>query len=239
MPMTPENVEECEVLKRLYDLKAPKSVITQAEFAKRYKVGSQSMLWQYLNGRNALNLKVAVKIAAGLGVAVSDFSPRLAREQRDLSAADVAPAPAVQKKIPIISSVQAGDPNGGDVTSREAAIDQGDYVMGDIDMPDECFALVVEGRSMEPLFKEGDIIIIDPTVAPSPGDFVVAARMDPLCDGFETTFKKYRPRRVEAAGNVIFELVPLNPDFPTYDSSVERLNVIGVLAEHRRKYIRY
>ena len=239
MPMTPENLEESAALKRLYDLKAPKSVITQAEFAKRYKVGSQSMLWQYLNGRKALNLKAAVKIAAGLGVAVSDFSPRLSKEQRDISSSNVAPAPALQKKIPIISSVQAGDPNGGDVTSREAAIDQGDYVMADIDMPDECFALVVEGRSMEPLFMEGDIIIIDPTVAPSPGDFVVAARIDPLCDGFETTFKKYRPRRVDAAGNLVFELVPLNPDYPTYDSSLEQLRIIGVLAEHRRKYIRY
>ena len=236
MPMTPENVVESATLKRLFEEKA---TISQKEFAKRFDIGTPGLLWQYLNGRKALNLKVAVKIAAGLGVCVGDFSPRLSKEQRDLAPSNVAPLPVRQKKIPILSSVRAGDPNGGAVSARETAIEEGDYVMGDFEMPDECFALVIEGRSMEPDFREGDVIIVDPTVAPAPGDFVVASREDPIADGFETTFKKYRPRGYSPSGRVIFELTPLNPDFPTYNSEVDKLSIVGVLVEHRRKYRHY
>lgn len=42
---------------------------------------------------------------------------------------------------------------------------------------------------MEPDFVQGDIIIVDPSISPSPGDFVVASRVDPLCGGLEVTFK--------------------------------------------------
>lgn len=236
MSLTPENIAESEALKRLFDEKA---TMSQRKFAKQFDVGTPGLLWQFLNGRKALHLKAAVKIAQGLGVSVSDFSPRLSKEQQALTSSDVRPLRFNQKKIPILSSVRAGDPNGGDVIAREKAIEEGDYVMADVNFPDECFALLIEGRSMEPEFREGDIIIIDPTVSPAPGDFVVAARMDPVADGYETTFKKYRPRGYDATGRVIFELAPLNADFPTYRSDVDRLTIVGVLVEHRRKYRHY
>lgn len=101
---------------------------------------------------------------------------------------------------------------------------------------DECFALTIQGRSMEPDFVQGDIIIVDPSISPSPGDFVVASRVDPLCGGLEVTFKKYRPRSYNSRGQMVFELSPLNPDYPTYVSDADKLTVIAVLVEHRRKF---
>ena len=85
------------------------------------------------------------------------------------------------------------------------------------------FALKIKGDSMEPEFKEGDTIIIDPMVAPHPGEFVIAKNGD-----HEATFKKYR---LKANGS--FELVPLNPDYPTIDSDIQPVKIIGTMIEHR------
>ena len=91
-------------------------------------------------------------------------------------------------------------------------------------------ALVIRGDSMQPEFREGDIIIVDPSVDPQPGDYVVAKNST---EG--ATFKKYRPRGADAAGNRVFELVPLNDDYPTLRSDQEPLQVVGVMVEHRKK----
>ena len=94
------------------------------------------------------------------------------------------------------------------------------------------FALVVDGRSMEPEFHEGDIIVIDPRTTAQPGDFVVAK----LDNAEHATFKKYRSRGVDAAGQPAFELAPLNQDFPTLRVDADNPgHVIGVMVEHRRR----
>lgn len=236
MPLSDTQLKECETLRRLF---TERSTMSQREFAARYKLGTPGNLWQYLHGRRALNLAVAVKIAAGLGVKVEDFSPRLAREQEALSAPNVVPVPGKQKRIPLLSYVQAGGlTDAGQVKDFFTAVEDGDYVTVDAEMPDGCFALKVRGRSMEPDFVEGDIIVVDPGRAPSPGDFVVANRTD-CTDSLETTFKKYRPRGYDEYGREIFELVPLNEDFPTLRSDRGQIRILGVMVEHRRKYYRY
>ena len=95
------------------------------------------------------------------------------------------------------------------------------------------FALDIDGLSMMPEFRPGDRVIVDPEVAPNPGDFVVARN-----GSNQATFKKYRPRGIDQQGNMIFELVPLNDDYPTLRSDTEALIVLGVLMEHRKKYRR-
>lgn len=166
-----------------------------------------------------------------------------------LSSDEAAPTPLVpsnvepvrghMKRIPILSYVEAGDPNGvGQIQARLAALDCGDFIWVDEELPDDCFALRVVGKSMEPEFQEGDILVIDPTIKAVPGDFVIAARMSRSTDDLETTFKKYRPRGYDEHGREIFELIPLNDDYPKYDSRVDRLTITGVLVEHRRSYRR-
>lgn len=141
---------------------------------------------------------------------------------------NVKPAERGLRPIPVISSVQAGA-----LRDMETPYSTGAgyaYEYTDQELSAWAFALDVEGLSMAPEFKPGDRIIVDPEIAPNPGDFVVARN-----GSEQATFKKYRPRGIDAAGNMVFELVPLNDDYPTLRSDTEHLSVIGVVTEHRKK----
>ena len=50
----------------------------------------------------------------------------------------------------------------------------------------------------------------------------------------EATFKKYRPRAVDARGSMVFELVPLNDDYPIIRSDVTPVRIVGTMVEHRK-----
>ena len=73
----------------------------------------------------------------------------------------------------------------------------GEWLTTDQKFSASTFALEIKCDSMLPDFKPGDRIIVDPAVAPQPGDFVVAKNGHD-----EATFKKYRPRATDAAGNI-------------------------------------
>lgn len=129
------------------------------------------------------------------------------------------------KKIPVISYVQAGA-----LANRrpvEAIDDIYEYVLTDSHTSDKAFALKVSGDSMEPDFKEGDVIVIDPEVEPMPGEFIVAANGD-----MEATFKKYRPLFGGSDG-YDFELIPLNNDYPTKKCLAGEVRIVGTMIEHR------
>ena len=82
---------------------------------------------------------------------------------------------------------------------------------------------------MEPDFKVGDVIIIDPHIEPRAGEFVAAINGD-----YEATFKKYRPiGDIDELGRHHFELVPLNSDYPTLSSLKQEIRIIGTMVEHR------
>ncbi|RKP46693.1 S24 family peptidase [Pararobbsia silviterrae] len=132
-----------------------------------------------------------------------------------------------QRRVPVISYAQAGM-----MTEAIDPYDLGqgfDQLMTDIDVSDSAFALEITGVSMLPDFPEGDRVIIDPHIQPQPGDFVVAKNGNE-----EVTFKKYRPRGTNARGAMIFELVPLNDDFPTLNSDRDEMHIVGVMVEHRK-----
>lgn len=54
----------------------------------------------------------------------------------------------------------------------------------------------------------------------------------------EATFKKYRVRGIAVDGSEVFELVPLNDNYPVMRSDEHELTVIGTMVEHRRKFRR-
>lgn len=240
--LTPAQESECKKLKELFIKKSP---LSQKAFALKYGFGTPGNLWQYLNGRRPLNVNFAAKMAKLLGVNIAEFSTRLAAEAEALGIPqgidlNISVAPSRQnKKIPILSYVQAGGLTGqGQVSDKLKAIDVGDYITGDDDLSDDVFAMIVRGRSMTPDFEEGDTVLFAPSISPQPGDFVVAAKADCHVDDPEATFKKYRPRGYDENGHEIFELVPLNEDFPTIYSDKTPCTIIGVLIEHRRRYRR-
>lgn len=73
------------------------------------------------------------------------------------------------RRIPVVLSyVQAGElTEARDVTDLTEDFE---YVLADSDVPETCFALRIDGDSMQPEFKEGDIVIIDPDSCPTPGN---------------------------------------------------------------------
>lgn len=237
MPLTPEQAQECSRLKQLF---LEKSDISQREFVKKYNLGTPANLGQYLQGRRPLNLKIANVMAKALGIEVSDFSPRLAKEISLLKADRAVPYnPPGLKPIPLVAFAPASPfTDTGQLADPRTYIETGDYVLVEEEFPDGTFATKIEGRSMEPDFVEGDIIVIDPSLRPLPGDFVLAQRQSPCSDGAEWTFKKYRPRGINEAGLEVYELTPLNPDFPVLRSDREQCCILGVMVEHRRQYRR-
>lgn len=102
-------------------------------------------------------------------------------------------------------------------------------VFADLDGDSRAFAVWVQGNSMTPEFNEGNLVIIDPDVAPLLGDFVVAKN-----GGEECTFKKYRPRGYKEDGTEIFELVPINEDYATLRSEVSPIHIIGTMIEYQK-----
>ncbi len=142
------------------------------------------------------------------------------------SASNVEPAHADIRHIPVISYVQAGEwtPESS-IRSLEGNIE---YLQTNLDLSSSAFTLIIKGCSMEPEFSEGDAVVIDPNVFPLPGDFVVAKNGED-----EALFKKYRPRGI-IGGNEVFELVPLNDDYPILRSDSSEIRIVGTMMEHRK-----
>lgn len=213
------------------EFKTADAVAQRAQTAPMY-------LSQILNGAksstgNARGVgdKLARKLEEGCGKEIGwmDKPHRPVAAQFD---ENVVPVTMGLRPVPVISSVQAGA-----LRDMESPYPPGAgyaYEYTDQDLSAWAFALDVEGLSMLPDFRPGDRIIVDPDMAPNPGDFVVARN-----GSAQATFKKYRPRGIDAAGNEIFELVPLNEDYPTLRSDTELLSVIGVVTEHRKKLRRH
>ena len=132
-------------------------------------------------------------------------------------------------RVPILSYVQAGQWR--EMCEQATAFDGSlEYVAAGVSVGSCAFGLWVRGNSMEPDFKEGDLLIVDPDEAPKAGDFVIAKN-----GSEEATFKKYRPRGYSEDGKEIFELAPLNDDYATMRSDRQPIQIIGTMVEHRRR----
>ncbi|WP_312159018.1 LexA family transcriptional regulator [Acinetobacter sp.] len=160
--------------------------------------------------------------------ALSNGSARAVSEEYG----NVKPTGKMLRKIPVLDFVQAG-------MWREVAYD-GVHPKGEtyttyegVD-PKAVFSLTIDGMSMAPEFLPGDEIVVDAAKAPVPGSLVIAQETQ---QGVAlTTFKKYRVIGVNEHGVDIIELVPLNPDFPIYNSMQIEISIIGVVVQHHREF---
>jgi len=133
------------------------------------------------------------------------------------------------RTIPVIDFVQAGNWNA--VADPYPPGRGMDILITEQTAGENAFGLLVKGTSMAPDFREDDKIIVDPGVAPQPGDLVVAK----LDAEEEPTFKKYRPRGTDSEGRPLIDLVPLNEDWPTLRIDADHPgHIIGTVIEHRR-----
>ncbi len=198
--------------------------VTQAELARRCNVKPPSVNG-WLNGK-AKFLRGENLLAAAKALNVSQHW--LATGQGEMTAIDtnVSSSTVGDRRIPLINYVQAGKLT--EVTNIND-IGADSWILTDLELSRNAFALEIKGNSMLPDFSEGDRIIIDPDIVPQPGDFVVAKNHKE-----EATFKKYRLKGIDSNGDNIFELIPLNEDYPTLRSDMIPLRIIGTMIEHRK-----
>jgi SOS-response transcriptional repressor LexA len=168
-------------------------------------------------GRHKPRLEQTVKLAAVTGYSLPV----------ELASWNAVPASIGTRRIPLISFEQACVWTGEfDTNNTDNKIE---WLMTDLEHSEQAFSLEIYEESMSPEFRPGDRVIIDPAVTPRPGDFVVATTTEN-----QAIFNKYRPRGLNAAGESVFELVPLNDDFATVRSDLQPTRIIGTMVEHRK-----
>ena len=67
----------------------------------------------------------------------------------------------------------------------------------------------------------------------------------PIADSFESIIarngekgkvvvRKYRPKGLDSSHRMLFELLPLNEDYPVIRSHIDSVELIGTVMEHRK-----
>lgn len=201
--------------------------MTQAELAKKVGIGQSTIAELEKTGNGSSHVPAMAAALKCSAIWLSKGDGRM----DDGFDANVQQVALGMRPYPVISRIQAGALC--EIATPYGPGDGFDVEFGDDDASQWSFFLEIEGDSMLPDFRPGDRVLIDPDVTPRPGDFVAARNTKQ-----EATFKKYRVRGINESGQEVFELVPLNDDYPVMRSDERHLVVIGTMIEHRRKFRR-
>ncbi len=193
--------------------------LTQADIAKTVGVSRVSVsLWE--KGETTPKGMYVTLLAKALKCNVNwlltgQGSPAPEKQNsQETSVISVALKP--QGAFPLISWVQAGGWNDINLTSRYDA----DHYPCPIKCSDNTFLLKVVGKSMNPVFTEGDLIFVDPEVDATNGKYVVA-RLD---DDNQATFKQL----IIEDGHKFLQAV--NPNWPTPIIPINgKCTIVGVV----------
>lgn len=204
-PKTPEEKAESAALKAIFDGKKKELRLNQETFGEALGM-SQAGVSHYLNGMNALNLPVAIKAAAILGVSIEDFSPRLAAQHRGfVENTFIARDYGVKGELPHISWVAAGE-----LSEAENPYPAGhakEWIKTPFDIDDGDYILTVIGQSMYKPdgtgYSDGDYIHVKANLQPTHGEDVIARTPDG-----KATFKRY----TESESGAYLEAI--NEDWP-------------------------
>ena len=131
-------------------------------------------------------------------------------------------APKELQKIPVISWVHAGDFAMAEDPEQLADVEEWVWTMA---KGPNVFALRVEGDSMEPEFREGEIIVVNPHIAWEAGNYVIVKNADG-----EATFKQIKKK------GKMWVLHPLNPKYEDIQVDNRQLYVVGVVVEKLKRY---
>jgi SOS-response transcriptional repressor LexA len=178
--------------------------LSQVDFADLLGISAGAVAnWE--SRQNAPSNQNLGKIAEKLGVTV-EF---LLGETRDGEAKPSAlkehggPYWGTSNMAPIVSWASAG--------SARAFLDQGsdvEHIATNCKDPN-CYALIVEGDSMEPNYRRGDVLIVTPRIEPVNGDLVVAKNHN------EEVFFKIFHRSGSEGATVRF--TSYNPAYPVLE----------------------
>ncbi|MDC9591414.1 LexA family transcriptional regulator [Xenorhabdus sp. XENO-10] len=187
--------------------------ISQTELAQRCGWGSQSRIGNYEANIRKVSVEDAVVIASSLKISPGELLFGTSDTGSFMGSGE--------QQLPLVHYDQVSmftDPN-----QLLAPDNISEYIAYSGIMSELGFAFRMQGDAMKPEFMDGDIIVIDPMVAPSPGEFTIAC-----VEGRETIFRKYR---LKSKGS--FELIPLNSDYPAIDSDEYPVIIIGTMVEQR------
>ncbi|MFH5925980.1 S24 family peptidase [Roseomonas xinghualingensis] len=144
------------------------------------------------------------KVLAATGTSMDEFASLITGTLRTAS--------RPSRRIPLIGLAQAGS---------SGYFDDGGYPVGgswdEISLPEvgdpNAYALEISGDSMEPVFRDGDVIIVSPSAPVRRGDRVVVRTR-----GGEVMAKELLRQSAKRV-----ELASLNPAHPNYSFELEEL----------------
>ena len=189
--------------------------LSQEELSNKFGV-STSTIGMYETNKREPNFDLLKEFANFFNVSTDYLLEQIKKDDLDSEI----------KQIPLLGKIQAGEPT-------EMFLDIIDYIDIPADMArgnKELFALKTKGKSMEPNFIEGDILIFEKTEDCENGQFCAVA-----VNGDDATFKK-----VTKTDTGIM-LQPLNPAFETKFYTNDQIDslpvtIIGVLKQIRRNF---
>jgi phage repressor protein C with HTH and peptisase S24 domain len=202
--LTEQQIQDAERLKRIFDayMRARSQAgepESQAAFAARARIGSQSLLWQYLNGRIPLNIVAASKFAHAMNVNVDDFSPTIGAElpklvgkleqiSKDLESGELVssdfPFPFETlsiRRLDVIVAAGAGTamPEFDEVIAGiQVSRSWAERELPQVSALGKLAVISAYGDSMLPTFANGDLLLVDTGVSDVKVDAVYVLRKD-------------------------------------------------------------
>ena len=196
--------------------------IQQKRMAIELEVG-QATISQWESGRQEPSPSQRKKIAEYFGIKEWELFADTNIQNLKSKEFELSKAPLL--KIPVISWVSANSWSPADDPFPMGVSDE--FIYTTTKGGDNMYGLKVSQSCMEPEFREGDIIVIDPSAQPENGDFVIVR--DNESD--HATFKQ-----LKKYGDKII-LHPLNPKYKDIElEESERYEIIGKVVEKVKKY---
>lgn len=191
--------------------------LSASEVGERAGVSAAHILY-IEKGKRRPTFDVLVRVLNALGIPFDEFL----RETGFIDA-NVEPVRMGRLyRIPVVTWVMAGKLK--EVCDAFEPGDADEWIESDVSGKN-IFALKVIGDSMEPEFKEGEVIIINPSVEANPNDFVVVKNKDE-----EATFKQ-----IKKYGNR-WVLHPLNSKYPDQEVKKGDFKIIGKVVKKEKRY---
>ncbi len=169
-------------------------------------------------GKRKPTFDVLLRVLNALGVAMEEFLKETGLLEINIERTSM----GRMRRIPVVTWVVAG--RWKEVCDAFEPGDADEWIDSDV-AGKNVFALRVIGDSMEPEFKEGEVIIVNPHIEANPNDFVVVKNKNG-----ESTFKqlkKYTGRWV---------LHPLNSKYPDQEVKKDDFKIIGKVVKKEKKY---
>lgn len=187
--------------------------LTEEEFGSRLGVTRAAVQQWEKEGGTAPRRANQPAVAALLGISVAELMS---------GGSNISAGPDLRGAVPLLSEVQAGQYK-EHVDNFHPGDGGMELIPTSVPVRRHTFALRVSGDSMEPEFREGMVLIVEPELDPVPGDFVIAKNQDN-----ETTFKQL----IKDGSD--WYLKPLNERYPL--KPLGKARVIGVVRAVEKRF---